>query len=114
MPTPLLWGDETTVRERLGERVADIGMGRRVTSLEFPFSVSETVEFYRTHYGPTLWALPDSPKPTKLHCDAISKTSTSVTTRRAMARQASQPSISRSLRRGHRQRESPPDSGSEV
>jgi len=54
--SPLLWGDEIAVRERLGDRVANIEMERILASLEFPFSVSETVEFYRIHYGPTLRA----------------------------------------------------------
>lgn len=53
---PLLWGDETAVRERLGNRVANIDMERILASLEYPFSVPETVEFYRIHYGPTLRA----------------------------------------------------------
>ncbi|HEY2620561.1 MAG TPA: methyltransferase domain-containing protein [Acetobacteraceae bacterium] len=56
VPSPLLWGDEAAVRERLGNRVADIGMERILASLEFPFSVPETIEFYRIHYGPTLRA----------------------------------------------------------
>ncbi len=56
VPSPLLWGDENAVRERLGNRVAAIGMERILASLEFPFSVPETIEFYRTHYGPTLRA----------------------------------------------------------
>jgi ubiquinone/menaquinone biosynthesis C-methylase UbiE len=56
VPSPLLWGDEAVVRERLANRVADIAMKRILASLEFPFSVPETVEFYRVHYGPTLRA----------------------------------------------------------
>jgi SAM-dependent methyltransferase len=56
VPSPLLWGDEAAVRERLANRVADIGMERIVALLEFPFSVPDTIEFYRTHYGPTLRA----------------------------------------------------------
>ena len=54
--SPLLWGDETAVRERLGNDIADIRMARILASVEFPFSVPETVEFYRIHYGPTLTA----------------------------------------------------------
>lgn len=53
MPSPLLWGDEKTVRERLGETVSDIKFEPRLISLEFPFGVSETVEFWRNFYGPT-------------------------------------------------------------
>ncbi len=56
VPSPLLWGDATAVRERLGARVADIRMTRILASLEFPFSVPDTIEFYRIHYGPTLRA----------------------------------------------------------
>jgi ubiquinone/menaquinone biosynthesis C-methylase UbiE len=56
VPSPLLWGDETAVRERLGNRVDNIEMQRILVSLEFPFSAPETVKFYRTHYGPTLRA----------------------------------------------------------
>ncbi len=56
VPSPLLWGDETAVRERLGNRVADIGMERALASLEFPLSVPETIEFYRIYYGPRAFA----------------------------------------------------------
>jgi ubiquinone/menaquinone biosynthesis C-methylase UbiE len=56
VPSPLLWGDETTVREQLAAYVADIRTTRLMASLEFPFSVPETIEFYRVHYGPTLRA----------------------------------------------------------
>jgi 2-polyprenyl-3-methyl-5-hydroxy-6-metoxy-1,4-benzoquinol methylase len=55
-PSPLQWGDEGTVRERLGADVKDLQMTRRLAQLKFPFSIPETVEFYRVHYGPTLKA----------------------------------------------------------
>jgi len=61
-PSPLLWGDEAAVRARLGERVAKLAMERVLTSLEFPFSAQETVEFYRLHYGPTLKAFAGLPQ----------------------------------------------------
>lgn len=60
--SPLLWGDETAVRERLGARVAEIRMTRILASLEFPFSVPDTIEFYRIHYGPTLRAFAGLPE----------------------------------------------------
>lgn len=56
VPSPMLWGDEAAVRERLGNRVTDIRIERAVCLMEFPFSVPETIEFYRIHYGPTLKA----------------------------------------------------------
>jgi 2-polyprenyl-3-methyl-5-hydroxy-6-metoxy-1,4-benzoquinol methylase len=56
MPSPLLWGDEETVRARLCEHVTDLEVTRTMASLQFPFSIADTVEFYRVHYGPTLRA----------------------------------------------------------
>ena len=53
MPSPLLWGDEATVRERLGDEVSEINFERRLISLSFPFGVPETIEFWREFYGPT-------------------------------------------------------------
>jgi SAM-dependent methyltransferase len=53
MPSPLLWGDEATVSERLGEGVSGINFERRFISFHFPFGVKETIEFWREFYGPT-------------------------------------------------------------
>ena len=53
MPSPLLWGDEKTVRERLGDRVSQITFKERFISFKFPFGVAETIEFWREFYGPT-------------------------------------------------------------
>jgi SAM-dependent methyltransferase len=53
MPSPLLWGDEATVRERLGSRVSDIKFERRSLVFTFPFGVAETIEYWRAFYGPT-------------------------------------------------------------
>ena len=55
-PSPLQWGDEAAVGERLGADVKDLQMTRRLAQFKFPFSIPETVEFYRVHYGPTLKA----------------------------------------------------------
>jgi SAM-dependent methyltransferase len=52
LPPPTLWGDEATVRERLGARVSEIRCTRRMHPMVFPFSVAETVEFIRRHVGP--------------------------------------------------------------
>jgi len=50
----VLWGDEATVRERLGEGVDDLKMTRQIyPSFKYPFGVPEAVEFYRQFYGPT-------------------------------------------------------------
>jgi hypothetical protein len=53
MPTPVLWGDEATVRERLGEGLLDLSLVRRHYTLSYPFPPSEVVEFFRLYYGPT-------------------------------------------------------------
>jgi SAM-dependent methyltransferase len=53
MPSPLLWGDDTTVRERLGGGVSEINFEPRLISFAFPFGAAETVVFWREFYGPT-------------------------------------------------------------
>jgi SAM-dependent methyltransferase len=56
VPSPLQWGDEAAVRERLDGHVTDIRSTRLTATLVFPFSVADTIEFYRVNYGPTLSA----------------------------------------------------------
>lgn len=51
-PSPLLWGDEETVRERFHVGVSGLQVRRRLHRLEYPFSVPETIEFFRLYYGP--------------------------------------------------------------
>ncbi len=53
MPSPLLWGDPVAVRERFGDRVSELRMTPVTARLHYPLSVPETVEFFRTYYGPT-------------------------------------------------------------
>jgi ubiquinone/menaquinone biosynthesis C-methylase UbiE len=52
MPSPLLWGDETTVRERLGAGLSDLSLVRRYYVMSYPFPPSEVVEFFQLYYGP--------------------------------------------------------------
>lgn len=52
MPSPLLWGDEAVVRERLGGGVSALNMTRRLYMLNYPFPASEVVDFFRQYYGP--------------------------------------------------------------
>jgi hypothetical protein len=52
MPSPLLWGDETIVRERLGAGVSELNLSRRVYRFNYPFPPSEVVDLFRLHYGP--------------------------------------------------------------
>jgi SAM-dependent methyltransferase len=56
MPSPLLWGDVTVARQRLAEWASDVVTTVVSARLDLPFSIPETVEFYRCHYGPTLRA----------------------------------------------------------
>jgi SAM-dependent methyltransferase len=51
--SPLDWGNEAIVRERLAQGFTDVQLTRRMAVMRFPFSPAETVEFFRTYYGPT-------------------------------------------------------------
>lgn len=53
MPSPVLWGDEPTVRERLGKGLSELSMTRRQYAFAYPFPPAEVVEFFRLYYGPT-------------------------------------------------------------
>lgn len=53
MPSPVLWGKEETVRERLGEGISKLETRPQIVTFEFPFSPVEAVETFRTYYGPT-------------------------------------------------------------
>jgi SAM-dependent methyltransferase len=53
MPAPVLWGDETVVRERLGHGVSEFKMTRLQHNFTYPFPPAEVVEFFRQYYGPT-------------------------------------------------------------
>jgi SAM-dependent methyltransferase len=53
MPSPVLWGDEATVRERLGKGLSDLHLVRRQYTFSYPFPPSEVVDLFRLYYGPT-------------------------------------------------------------
>ena len=52
MPSPVLWGDETTVRERLGHGLSPLRLTKRQYLFSYPFPPAEVVEFFRLYYGP--------------------------------------------------------------
>ena len=52
VPSPLLWGDETTAKSRL-RRFRQVRVTPRIAIMRYPFSPSDTVEFFKRHYGPT-------------------------------------------------------------
>ena len=53
MPSPVLWGDEATVRERFGDGVSDLRLTRVTYRFDYPFSSAGVVDLFREHYGPT-------------------------------------------------------------
>ncbi len=53
MPSPVLWGDETIVRQRFGAGVANLRLTRVKYRFDYPFGPEEVVEFFRQYYGPT-------------------------------------------------------------
>jgi len=52
MPSPLLWGDEGSVRERLREGVSELQLKKRMYPFSYPFPPNEVVEHFRTYFGP--------------------------------------------------------------
>jgi len=52
MPSPVLWGDDVVVRERLNDGIADISCTPRMYRFDYPFPPEEVVEFFRINYGP--------------------------------------------------------------
>ncbi|MET0647688.1 MAG: class I SAM-dependent methyltransferase [Pyrinomonadaceae bacterium] len=56
IPSPLLWGDEATVRGRLRDGAAELYFNRRTVSFRLHMTPEQTVDFFREWYGPTLKA----------------------------------------------------------
>jgi len=52
MPSPVLWGDVPTVRERLRSGIASLECSRHLYEFSYPFLPSDVVEFCRANYGP--------------------------------------------------------------
>jgi ubiquinone/menaquinone biosynthesis C-methylase UbiE len=52
MPSPVLWGEESVVRERLGAGLRELKMARRHYVFDYPFGAAEVVDFFAHHYGP--------------------------------------------------------------
>jgi hypothetical protein len=57
MPSPMKWGDEAILRERLAAGTSKVTVTRRLYPMRYPFSPAEVVEFFFNFYGPTLRAL---------------------------------------------------------
>jgi ubiquinone/menaquinone biosynthesis C-methylase UbiE len=57
VPSPLLWGDERVVTQRLVEGCSTIQTTRRCITLQYAYPPKEVVQFYRKYSGPTQMAL---------------------------------------------------------
>lgn len=57
MPSPMKWGDEAMVKDRLGVGTKEVGVEKRLYPMRYPFGPSEVVDFFFTYYGPTNRAL---------------------------------------------------------
>jgi ubiquinone/menaquinone biosynthesis C-methylase UbiE len=52
-PSPLLWGDEATCRQRFNQGVSDLKITRYQYPFRYPFSPAKVVDFFIEYYGPT-------------------------------------------------------------
>ncbi|MBZ5558920.1 MAG: class I SAM-dependent methyltransferase [Acidobacteriia bacterium] len=52
-PSPLLWGDPLTCRERFGAALKDVKITRYMYPFEYPFAPGKVVDFFDEYYGPT-------------------------------------------------------------
>lgn len=71
MPAPVLWGEESVVRKRFSEGIANLKFATRIYHFDYPFSPRAVVDFYRTNYGPVsrAFASLDETGQKKLHND---------------------------------------------
>ena len=53
MASPVKWGDDATVRERLKDGITKLDVTNRLYPMRYPFPPAEVVEFFRVYYGPT-------------------------------------------------------------
>jgi 2-polyprenyl-3-methyl-5-hydroxy-6-metoxy-1,4-benzoquinol methylase len=56
VPLPSLWGDESTVKQRLGHGCSQLDCTRRKIVMAYPFPPKEMVAFFRRYMGPTQMA----------------------------------------------------------
>ena len=53
MASPVRWGDDATVRERLRDGIVKLETTKHLYPMGYPFPSAEVVEFFRVYYGPT-------------------------------------------------------------
>jgi ubiquinone/menaquinone biosynthesis C-methylase UbiE len=56
VPSPLLWGDEKTVRERFDDSLWEVETALRTLTFRYPHTPAGTAELFRAAYGPTVRA----------------------------------------------------------
>jgi SAM-dependent methyltransferase len=73
MPSPVLWGDEVMVLDRLRSGIADLKMSRRTFHFEYPFPPQTVVDFFRANFGPMARAFSalDQDSRTRLRGDLV-------------------------------------------
>lgn len=52
IPAPVLWGDETVVRQRLSAHGVEVQTHRRQIVMDFPFPPKEVLHLFREYFGP--------------------------------------------------------------
>ncbi len=53
MPGPVLWGDESVVKERLRDGIGKLTLTKRMINMKYPFGSAEVVEHFIRYFGPT-------------------------------------------------------------
>jgi len=56
VPSPLLWSDETVLRERFDDRTWQLTTTTRTLVFRYPYTPAGTAELFRAAYGPTVSA----------------------------------------------------------
>lgn len=52
-PPPVLWGDESVVRQRLNPGTSQVTCTRQMARFSYPFPPKDVVQFFRRYFGPT-------------------------------------------------------------
>jgi SAM-dependent methyltransferase len=53
MASPVQWGNEDIVRQRLSDGISDLKLTRRPIMFHYDFSPADVVEYFRMYFGPT-------------------------------------------------------------
>lgn len=56
LPAPVLWGEDSVVKERFGVAAQLFEARRCEAQFEYPFGPAEVTQFFRTYFGPTQMA----------------------------------------------------------